>query len=251
MEQTLQLLGLNAKEAKFYLFLLNEGPKTGSQLAKELAESRTNVYMILNKLTEEKLVEIDSASPVKRYAAADPEQFKALIMTKQQEVRQAHTSLNSALPELTSIYNLGQHKPGVVHFEGLSGYKSFQEYISRSGMSIDVLASNVVPENQEALKILEEAVRQRNARGTKARIIFHNDAKKWLDVKAFESKGYEVRFWGETPLIGEIAIYGDKVAVTAYQPTVIATVITNDIIAGTFRVIFEQIWNGADSVAQT
>ncbi len=247
MEHVLQQLGLNVKESKFYLFLLNEGPKTGAQLAKEMLESRTNTYMVLNKLIGEELIEVDSTSAVKKYCAANPEKLKSLIVVKQREVKQAHTSLTSVLPELASIYNLGQHKPGVVHFEGLSGYKTFQEYISRSGLSIDVLASNVIPENKEALMILEEAVRQRNARGAKARIVFHMDAKKWLNVADFESKGYEVRFWGETPLSGEVAIYGNKVAITAYQPTVIATVITNDIIADTFRVIFEQIWVSAKS----
>lgn len=244
MEQALEQLGLNAKEVKFYLFLLREGQKTGSELAKELRENRTNTYMVLNKLAKDGLVESNDDRPVRRYSAADPERLKALVIARQQQIRQAHSSLSSVLPELGSLFSLSQHKPGVVYFEGLAGYKAFQEDIVRSGSALDVLASDVVPENEEALAILEQEARKRTA---KARIIFHSEARNQLDMASFAARGYDVRFWGDTPLIGEIAIYSNKVGITAYESTLITTVITNDIIAETFRIIFKQLWAGADS----
>ncbi len=245
MEQALQQLGLNEKESKFYLFLMNMPALTAAQIAKELQESRTNTYMVLDRLAEQELIAADDRGAVRKYAAADPITLRKLLQRQQQSLKQKQVTLAGVLPQLISNYQLGQHKPGVVYFEGLAGYKSFQEDIARSDPPIDVLASNVVPENKEALEVLQQAVKKRHARGTQARIIFHNDAKNWLDVKAFQANGYEVRFWGDTPLIGEIAIYGNKVGITAYQPTVITTVMTNDIIAETFRVIFGQIWGGA------
>ncbi|MGI9028300.1 MAG: TrmB family transcriptional regulator [Candidatus Saccharimonadales bacterium] len=245
MEQALLQLGLNAKEVRFYLFLLTEGHKTGSELAKDLKENRTNTYMVLNKLGGEGVVEFDDSSPVRRYQASDPENLKTLVVVRQQQLRQAHSSLTSVLPELNSLFNLNQHKPGVIYFEGLSGYQAFQEDIARSDPPIDVFASNVVPENKEAWKALQKAVQKRAARGTAARIIFHNDAKKWLDLKQFQANGYEVRFWGEQPLAGEIVIYGNKLGLTTYQPQLITTVITNDVIAATFRAIFDQLWQSA------
>lgn len=245
MEQALQKLGLNEKETQFYLYLLREGYKTGAELAKELSENRTNAYMVLNKLAELGLVEVDEARTVRHYQATNPENLKNIVVRRQQQLRQAQSSLSGVLPELISLFNLNQHKPGVVYFEGLEGYKTFQEDIARSDPPIDVIASNVVPENQDAWQELQKAVQKRNARGAQARIIFHNDARNWLDVGAFTTNGYEVRFWGDAPLEGEIAIYGSKVGLTAYQPALITTVITNDIIAGTFQILFEQIWGSA------
>lgn len=245
MEPVLAQLGLNEKESKFYLFLLEEGGLTAAQIANELQESRTNTYMVLEKLVSQELIAVDDTVSTRRYAAADPTSLRKLLLRQQQTLKQNQLALAGILPQLSSTYQLGQHKPGVVYFEGLLGYKSFQEDIARSDPPISVLASNVVPENKEAWEVLQKAVKKRHARGTKARIIFHNDAKNWLDIKAFEADGYEVRFWGDTPLIGEIVIYGNKVGITAYQPAVITTVITNEIISGTFRVIFEQIWDNA------
>lgn len=247
MEQALQQLGLNDKEAAFYIFLLENSGLTAAQVAKELKESRTNAYMVLDRLIEQDLVIADDTVAIRKYRAADPGSFKKLLIKQQQQLKQNQLTLNSVLPQLSSIYQLGQHKPGVVYFEGLAGYKLFQEDIARSDPPIDVFASNVVPENREAWETLQKAVKKRNTRGTAARIIFHNDAKNWLDVKAFEANGYEVRFWGDNPLEGEIAIYGNKVGITAYKPALITTVMTNEIIAGTFRLLFMQIWATADS----
>lgn len=246
VEQALQTLGLNEKETAFYIYLLKNGAKTGSQIAKDLNENRTNAYMVLNKLLEDGLIEVDENKAVRQFQAADPEKLKGLVVAKQQQVRQAQASLNGVLPELASLFNLGQHKPGVIYFEGAEGYRSFQDDIARSDVPICVMASNMVSENEEALEILREAEDKRNARGNTCRMVFHAPAKDFIDLKMFKGKGYEIRFWGEQPLEGEIAIYGNKVGITAYQPALITTVITNSIIADTFRIIFDQIWGSAE-----
>lgn len=246
MEHALLQLGLNEKESKYYVFLLSQSALTAAEIAKNLGESRTNTYMVLDRLLEQELIAADDKVAVRRYSAIDPASLKKLLLRKQQELKQNQLTLAGILPELSSIYHLSQHKPGVVHFEGLEGYKSFQDDVARSKPPIGVLASNVVPDNKQAWEALQKAVRSRRARGTISQIIFHKDAKNWLDIKAFKANGYEVRFWGDFPLEGEIVIYGNKVGITAYQPVVMTTVITNEIIAGTFRTIFEQIWSDAE-----
>lgn len=244
METSLQQLGLNEKEAKFYVKLLEDGPLAAAEIAKELGESRTNTYMVLDRLLEQGLVIADDKG-VRRYAAADPSSFKKLLIRQQQQLKANQLALSSVLPQLTSIYQLGQHKPGVAYFEGLDGYRVFQDNVSK-GENICVFGSDVVSENKEAWRELQRAVQKRRARGGVVRILFHHDAKDWLDVGLFRENGYEVRFWGENPLEGEITLYGDsKVGITAYQPGIITTVITNGVIAGTFQTLFEQLWEKA------
>ncbi len=66
-----------------------------------------------------------------------------------------------------------------------------------------------------------------------------------LLTQDFKNKNYEIRFWGNEPLPGEIVIYGNKVAFTVYKPSLIVTIMTNDVMAKTFRAIFEQLWQTA------
>lgn len=242
MIEQLYQLGLTEKEIKSYLTLIQEGVLTASQLSTHLKESRTNTYALLEKLINIELVETDTQLAVKRYIAKHPENLKKILLSKQQELKQSQQALAKTLPELTSLYQLGSHRPGVTHFQGIDGYEAFQNTVSRSSHPICVLASNVVPENKDAWKTLQNAIKKRVDRGIRARIIFHTDAKNWLDQEKFEKDGYDVRFWGKSPLIGEFAIFGDKIGLTSYQPVVVTTVITNDIIAATFKTIFDQLW---------
>lgn len=243
MEEALEQLGLNEKEAKFYLYLLESGSKTASQISEELQETRTNTYMVLKKLEKEKLVEIRS-SKVQKYSAADPERLKHFLAAKQQALRQKHTALTGILPELSSMYRLHTHKPGVVYLEGIKGFKAFLEDIYRAEQPVSLLASDseIVPESQEAWSLLEKETRKRGSKGISTRAIFHTEARGSLDKKEFEVKGFEVRFWGSLPLEGEVVVYGDKIAFTVYKPALIVTVITNEVLAETFLTIFDQLW---------
>ncbi len=56
---------------------------------------------------------------------------------------------------------------------------------------------------------------------------------------------YTNSFLSQEPLPGEIVIYGNKIAFTVYQPSLIVTIMTNETMTQTFRIIFEQLWQSA------
>lgn len=246
MEQFLLSFGLSVKEARFYLFLVEEGSMTAAEIAVRLKESRTNTYMVLEKLTTEELVETDDTMPVRRYRAADPAVFRERINRQMRQIKQTNAAINSVLPELTSLFNMTQHKPGVSYLEGLNGFKALLEDNARlKEGTIDLLASNVIQTNSAAWDLLQRGIAKRAAKGIRTRGLFYSTDQNWDEIKKFEKRGYEVRRWGKEPLLGEIVIYGSKIAITVYQPSLIVTVITNDVMAQTFRVIFEQLWQSA------
>lgn len=251
MEDALNRLGLNQKEVEFYLYLIKSGTKNASALATELGETRTNTYMILDRLVSLYVVEVDDSHGVRKYSASDPTALKRLLLSKQNELKKTHQQLTAILPELSSLYSLTQHKPGVVQLEGLEGYRTSQEEMARSGQPIDVIASDVVPENKEAEKILLRATDLRKKAGTPARILFHESAKEWLDPEVFKKRGYDIRLWGKEPIEGEMAIYGAKVVLTVYKPALILTVITNQILADTFRSLFNSMWENSNELASS
>jgi sugar-specific transcriptional regulator TrmB len=248
MEEQLAALGLNAKEAKFYLYLLSEGALSASQIANELKESRTNTYMVLERLEKAGLAAADN-SAVKKYEAANPSGLKELLAKQQEQLRQSQAALSHILPKLTSIYNLGQHKPGIVYLQGIEGYKTFLDDLTKTKSLVDLWASDIVPQNKEAWAVLEKATLKRKTKGVVTRALFHQDAKNWPHIDTFAQKGFDVRLWGETPLEGEIVIYDNKVALTVYQPKLIVTVVTNEVLAETFRTIFEQLWHSAEKIS--
>lgn len=246
MESLLIELGLNDKEAKVYLFLLEEGEQTATQIANGTRESRTNTYMILERLLNEGLVGTNNNSAVRRFTANNPLNLQKRLLGEQQRLKQANAALQTAMPSLNSLFNLGQHKPGVLYLEGLNGFKTLLEDNARTNKRIDLLASDEAMENQAAWELLQKGTTKRAARGISTRGLFHVSSKKhWQQIKKWENKNYEVRRWGKEPLPGEIVIYGDKVAFTVYKPAFIVAVTTDAVMAQTFRIIFEQLWQGA------
>ncbi len=85
--ETLKDFGLKEKEARFYLVLLRQGPKTVGELAKELGTYREDAYRTLITLSRKGLVEESISKPI-RYSAADPE--KALDMITISQAHELH-----------------------------------------------------------------------------------------------------------------------------------------------------------------
>lgn len=246
MEENLIQLGLSSKEAGFYVFLLGEGALTAAQIAKGMRESRTNTYMVLEKLADEGLIESDNTTPIRRYKASDPALLRARVSVQLQKVKRSQAILNAALPGLSSLFTLSQHKPGVLYLEGLKGFKFLLEDNARiTEGTIDLIASDLALSNKDAWEILQKGIAKRQARDIRTRGLFHAPESKWPEIKKFESKGYEVKKWGNQPLPGEIVIYGSKIAFTVYQPELIVTIMTSSVMAQTFRALFEQLWQDA------
>lgn len=251
MEELLSRLGLNEKESKFYLLLVHAGWLTAAEIAKKTGESRTNAYMVLDKLIADNLVEVSEASAVRRYGAADPIHLRSRLGQQQQQLKQTQAALAAALPQLASTYKLGQHRPGVVYFEGLAGLKALLEDNAKTTSgTIDLIASNEALSNKEAWAMLQKGIAKRAAKGIATRGLFHVREDKKPVIKRFATSRYEIRFWGNQPLPGEIVIYGHKIAFTVYQPSLIVVIMTNQVLAETFRVIFEQLWAHAVPTAK-
>lgn len=240
MQDVLMQLGLNQKEAQFYLFLLQDGDKTVSEIAKKQQESRTNAYMILDRLTEEQLVEADDSLPIRRYRAADPSKLRVRLNSQAQQVKQRQSLLQGILPELSSQFSLGQHKPGVVYLEGLAGLKLLLDDIARVETDVLIIASDEAHDDPTVRAVLEKGIAKRRAKDMTTRTVFQQANRTW--AKEFQAKGFEARFLFDQPVSGEVVVYGDKIALTVYKPALVTTVITNTVLAQTFRQLFEQLW---------
>jgi sugar-specific transcriptional regulator TrmB len=243
MDELFNKLGLSQKEANCYRQLLSTGSMTVSDIAQALKENRTNTYMILDKLEKYGLISKDESKAVRRYSAIEPSSLKSIILNKQQEIKHTSTLLNRYLPELQSTYNLSKFKPGVVYLEGKKGLEIILDDMSKSNEEL-LLLPGIRPE-KEVWDILIDGISKRARKGIKTRAIFPEANRKTLDNQLHIKQKYEVKYWNEPEYPSEIVVYGSKCVFTAYQPKIVITVITNDIIAVTLKGIFENLWQNS------
>lgn len=245
MEEQLEQLGLSAKEARIYLVLLENPNQTATQIAQALGEKRTNTYMLLDQLQELKLVEVDAAKPVRVYSAANPTALQQLLQKRIAREQHAAAELQKALPTLRSMYALSTDKPGVVHMAGYDGFKVILEDTIRSSTEVQLIASNDVPNKPDELLEFRKLLVARKNAGVRVRAIFHSNEQNEEFRRLFAERGIELKFLGEQPFRGEVALYEDNVVFTVYEPSIVSTVITNTLIAETMRTVFEQLWEKA------
>jgi sugar-specific transcriptional regulator TrmB len=201
--------------------------------------------MILERLHNYGLVIYDDTRPVREYRVADPNSIYTIWSTQQNQLKELKILMNKTLPDLQSRYKLSQIKPGVVYLEGLNGVKELLNDMAKSTDDILLIPSYTVTAHKEAFELLQKGLMKRKYRGVKTLAVFHEDAREAIDVKEFAKKNVEVRFWGEHEYSGEMAVYGDKVVFTAYEPEIINTIITNVTIAKTMRALFFEVWDRA------
>lgn len=245
MNDVLLQIGLNRKEAEIYMYLLTKGPQTTLQLSEATGEKRTNVYMILDRLTALAVVTADDTKSSRLFAANDPQSLRQLLIAEQQRQNQVSTALSAAMPRLKSIYALSNDKPGVVHLTGLDGFQSVLDDMEHSTGDVLLIAGDTSLGNKDAYGLLQKSLQKRAAAGICTRAIFKASSRETLDKMAFSDKNFEVRFLGAAPYPSELAIYESNVLFTNYEPSVLNTVITDANIATTLRQLFEELWSKA------
>jgi sugar-specific transcriptional regulator TrmB len=245
MEEVLLELGLSDKEAALYLQLLEVPHQTANQLADAADIKRTNVYRLLDNLVELGLVRFDE-NPVRKYTTTSPQALQQLVKDRQQQIKQAASSLATAMPDFRSQYSLSLDKPGVFYMSGPEGFERSLLDAVRSKTEILLIASDDVPDDEATLKRFRELLHERKKMGVKTRALFHHCGYEQRIKKEFEERGMEIRFIGSTPFKGEVAIYEDNAVFGVYDPSIVLTHITNVHIAETMRTLFELLWEKAD-----
>lgn len=122
LEQYLQNIGLDDKEAKVYLAGLQTGPATIVELAKVSGIKRSTVYEVVEDLKEKSLVNVSQQGKRRIFSVQEPENLLLFLEQKNNVLRQI-------LPDLEAIKNISARKPAIRIFEGVSGLQQIYEDI--------------------------------------------------------------------------------------------------------------------------
>jgi len=240
-EKILTDLGLRGLQTNVYISLLKEGPASAPVLASRLGIKRTNAYMLLEKLVELGLVN-HSSTGNKQYNALSPNKLKNLLSGKQYELQQTAKVLSASLPRLISQYNLSHQQPGVLHYEGSEGIKLLYDDIIRTKKEVLIFPSKNDRNNYKMSEFIDSQILRQQLAGIKVRAIYPLNSGNLENLSNLSKRNITIREFGDLGYEGQIIVYGDNVALTTYDDTVITTIVISKQIASTQRAIFENIW---------
>jgi sugar-specific transcriptional regulator TrmB len=239
----LKKIGLNDKEIKIYIKLLEHGAMSVRALA-ELSElNRGTSYDILKKLQELGLVAFFHQDTKQRFVAENPEKLLQILSDQEIELKSAKEKFSVLIPELKSLQDKEGNRPVTKFYEGSTGVRFILEDVlvsmkdkqkiyyvySSEGIREDVYAA--YPEfNQKRIKygVKAETISLSAGGGT-----YGLDERKWLKTET-----------AATGNMTYIIIYADKCAFIARDSSnnPVGVIIENKMIYETQKIIFRQLW---------
>lgn len=120
----LQQFGLSEKEAKIYHTLLGFNKAVVSDIAKKSGINRSTVYIILESLREQRLVNVSEKNNVQYFSAAPPKKLKDIASDKLSQAQSCMDVADDIVKTLGDSYKGVGDRPQLVVYEGLDGLKN-------------------------------------------------------------------------------------------------------------------------------
>jgi sugar-specific transcriptional regulator TrmB len=238
--------GLSKEQADIYKILLEKGASTAKTVSLSSGIKRGLAYKTLEKLEILGLItKEEEKGSVAKFYPSHPKNLEKIIQNKKNDLDQSSNILESILPELVSNYNLSIGKPNVQSFEGLKGLNHLYQDILKTKKDIKIIRSAKDVEDKEVeSKILEQIDNQVKAGinvdligPTNPKATLSNDIKNNVTRRSFDPKNFT--------LPAQIIIYGDKVGITAFDESMITTIVDSPAIKQTMESIFSLLWKNA------
>ena len=191
---------------------------------------------MLQALKEKSLIEEQSKGKRKGYIARDPQALVSTLDRKKEIVEQI-------LPDLRNLFTTQKNKPKIHFYEGWEEVK--QIYLqSLSTEKIIAIGST------KQLKKLDEAFFDKYQKEIKKnKIIFYDilsnaSAEKIRETKEMIGDLYQAKTLPSRhqDILTDILIWGDNVAFITLEEPIFGTIVTNPLLAKTFKTVFEVLW---------
>ncbi len=239
LEQYLQNIGLDDKEAKLYLAGLQLGPASIQDLAKAANIKRTTIYEIVETLISKNLFTVTQKGKRKLFVAQEPDNL--LLFLKQRE-----NILEQIMPDLESLKNSTATRPAIRIYEGVEGVKQVYLDMLKKPGELSILAappemiaktiSDYLDKEWEPLrrksKIAKRWVKINDSGQVRRDFTKEEFANKLETIKYLPAAGY--------PFTVGIYLYRQKTAFVSFSENeMVAIVIRSPEINRTLKLIFE------------
>jgi predicted transcriptional regulator len=235
----LKELNLTRSEIKVYLYLLENGLSSPPQVAHGTAIARTNCYNILAKLQNEGLIKEQEKSKRKAYIADDPQALLRSIQKKQEAIERL-------LPDLRALYTIQKNKPKIRFYDGFEQVKEIYWQATNTDKLLALGSTkHLMDRDPVFFRKFEQALKVNNI--FLQDLITQPSEKVGIDETKNILRGmYDFKLLPEkySDFPTDIMIWSDNIALITLADPVFGTVITNQLLAQTFRFIFEMIREG-------
>lgn len=244
IEKILETIGLDPKEAQVYEYILKKGESTVGELARKTELKRGDLYNVLERLKNKKVIAEVTEKKVKSYVVTDPESLEDLALGKKTAFEDAVRNLS----QVRSLYNLTRGRPGVTFYEGIEG---IQEVMKGSlEAKTEILSFEDIDGFHGAMpEFAKKYEKERQKRKLRERAIVPDTQTARTHFGSTPSPFREQLLVPHKlfPFTLELDIYDNKVFYVTFREPYIAVLIEDKAIADTQRAIFELCWRGAKS----
>ncbi|MBI4919628.1 hypothetical protein HY837_06865 [archaeon] len=240
----LMKIGLSKTEAELYLALLKMGASNVQKLVEETGLYKSNAYDALERMCEKGLISKIIEGKIRVYQLQKPDSLMEFISRKKSEL-ESQEKIAKKLSEQVEIAkkHFVSQETAIV-LKGLSGVKKIYSDIIKE--KLDYLAFGSPKESELIIGdyYWQNLHAKQKEYGIKAKMIFNKSLRNW--TKLIPKDLIELRFLGEDfePLT-ETTIYGKKVAFVVWMEKPIVTIINNEHMANSYRLIFNLMWKQA------
>lgn len=236
----LRKAGLTESQAKGYLALVEHGNLSPAQLAEKTSESRTNGYMICEKLENLGLaVKKDGVKTV--YSPTHPSALESLAEKRRKVLMRNEQEVKQGLSPLIDMFYKFREEPGARTLQGIEGIKEVFADVIRTEADVYFIRTTAdIQTLPDEFYIKHASERVAHGITTYALTPPSDSARHNLLSGNDERNDFHRTFYPPDAYTEpvEIQIYGNKLAFIAYGETQMATIITSPPIAEAIRQIF-------------
>lgn len=246
LTEALKNLGLNEKEAKVYLALLQSGKTTAYNVAVRSGLKKPTTYVILDQLVEKGYAFKIPRAKKQMYAAESPDVVFALA-------KERLLFTKDALPELMAIKKGEKDKVNVAYFEGVKGAEEMYGNLlkvmkERPGKDRKVVGfygkgDRVRPELEEFFFKVNDQIGQQDIDRRTLTVYHPNIIGKYLKEDLLDKWKLKTKALASEKYSSDISIeaYDNFVAILS-QNSLQSILIEDADIAKAIKQIFEMVW---------
>lgn len=244
ISNSLALLGLDTLSIRFFLAAMKLGPAGIADIATAARLKRSTAYLLVKQLAEKQLILLDHKGYANKVYPVEPEVILRLVSARQRQLRRQEIELESALPQIRSLYQTSPIRPKIRVFEGNPGLlQVWQDILSAQGEIL--LWTNQQTENQFFSQTNHDKfIAERLTKKIPIRVLAtESPESRSLQSSDSESLRQTKILPKSTIFSAETYIYDHKIAILDYNKDIIGVIIESVPIASSHKAIFETTWN--------
>lgn len=243
---TLQAAGLSETEAQVYEALLTQTEWQPSALAKNVSETRTNMYKILDRLVVLGLAQRFDKNKKLHYRATNPSRLVELAHELRAKREKSEKELELSVQDLTRTFVKTHEQPGIRFYQGKEEIKEIFSELAQSSEPIKFIHTPAGIDFYEYDHMHNLRMLAVNA-GVERIALTPDTPLATSDYQETDSLFHLTRTWlGQNDYTAPVewGVFEDKLYIISYGQEALGVVIQSVQIAGAFKQLFKLLERG-------